>query len=94
MGGFISCSLEERNIANFIGNAVIKITVKKKNLGGFFDNGFACLEKIARYAEKEVLFNALNLFRIFRVQKRDWEVKVDFADDPFHWTQEVWVIEL
>ena len=50
-------------------NGVIEILVKKKNLGGFFDNGFANVEKISASvtAEKEVIFNALNLFRVIKV---------------------------
>ena len=50
MTGFVSTSKSEKiAMERFSENALIKIIVKKENLGGKIDNGFADVSKYAHY---------------------------------------------
>ena len=63
--GFISTTLDYDKVHNFIGNMLMEITVDKDDLGGELDNGFALISEESKYAsEKEVLFNAMNMFKV------------------------------
>ena len=95
MEGFLSTSLSERSISNFIENFVMEIKIVKKNLGGELDNGFVDVSSISEFpSEKEVLFNAINMFKVIAV---NWEMRkiiFDENNDKFNEDKEVWMIKL
>lgn len=62
--GFLSTTLSE-SLTAFIVNARMIIEVPVINLGGIHDNGFANIFSYSVHpSEKEVLVNALNVFKI------------------------------
>ena len=62
--GFLSTSLNEDVAYKFLSNTIIQIKVRKNNLKGTLDNGFAYLnEKVSVYfEEEEIIFNPINVF--------------------------------
>ena len=78
MEGFLSTSLLFHRIHNFIGNLLIEVTVYKDDLGGELDNGFALISEFSTYAdEKEVLFNAINMFKITEISWEKREIVIN-----------------
>ena len=91
MEGFMSTSLSYDKISNFIDNALIEITVFKDDLGGELDNGFAYLKEISEFShEDEVVFNAINMFRIIYVNQETRTITVN----NLSYDDEIWVVKL
>ena len=69
LGGFISTS-EIDNLNNFAGNAKLEIEVNLENhqFEGL-DFGFADIKKYSYFKEGEILFNALNTYKILSITK-------------------------
>jgi hypothetical protein len=66
--GFLSTSLKKGFIDAFVVNGRMIIEVKATNLLGMYDNGFAKKSSFSEHpTEKEVLVNALNVFKIISV---------------------------
>ena len=74
MEGFLSSSLSEkvalRFTKNYSYNSLIEIEVRKEDLGGNLDWGFADIQKFSSLNEKEVLFNPINMFRVQGVSEK------------------------
>ena len=66
MEGFTSASLAFEHALPFMKQTMFIIKVKKENLGGDIDYGFADINKYSVYAEREILFNPLNIFRVVK----------------------------
>jgi hypothetical protein len=65
MEGFLSTTLREEVSFLFASNALFIIDIPVSNLNGPQDHGFAHMSSYSLYpAEREVLFNAFNLFKI------------------------------
>ena len=65
MEGFISSSLSEGTALRFTSNVLLIICLPILNLRGMHDNGFASTSHCSAHpSEREVLFNAFNLFKI------------------------------
>lgn len=63
--GFLSTSLSESVVDAFVVNVKMVIEVKVANMQGMHDHGFANISGFSEYQrEKEVLVNALNVFKI------------------------------
>ena len=71
MEGFLSTTLREEVSFLFARNVIFIIEVPVSNLNGPQDHGFAHMRSYSLYpAEKEVLFNAFNLFKIVNLDIR------------------------
>jgi hypothetical protein len=65
MQGFLSTTLNEKIALGLKNNVFMTIHVPVHNLKGLHDNGFARITKFSDHpSEKEVLFNAFNMFQI------------------------------
>ena len=85
--GFVSTSLSENSIINFIVNSIMEITVRKQDLGGELDNGFVDLSGVSKFShEKEILFNAMNMFKIVGAELESRKIMGDDVD--------TWVLKL
>ena len=69
MEGFLSTSEREEFAETFVENALLKVRVPKAEGEEMMDYGFAKLTKdySTHYIEEEVLFNAMNFFKIVNV---------------------------
>ena len=77
--GFLSTSMLESVTQKFKKNLLMRIEVPEINLKGMLDNGFADISLASSFsAEKEVLFNACNIFKVlsFRKAKKDEQAHI------------------
>lgn len=66
----MSTSLDRSIAERFSVNVIMEIKVPVNNLKGIFDNGFANVTTFSfSKSEKEILFNAFNIFKIIAFKK-------------------------
>ena len=91
----MSTSLSYDKISNFIDNVLIEVTVFKDDLGGELDNGFALLTEISEFAkENEVLFNAMNMFKVTYINWETHKIIINKFDDRYNYDKELWMVKL
>ena len=72
--GFLSTSMLESVTEKFKKNLLMRIEVPAANLKGMLDNGFADISLTSSFsAEKEVLFNTFNIFKVLSFRKAKME---------------------
>ena len=81
MEGFISTSLSPnipfKHYIEESNSVLMEIKVKKEDLNEKLDKGFADVKDFSPYSEEEIIFNALNMFKIVSVLTEIREYEVD-----------------
>ena len=72
----------------------MEIKVIINDLGGELDNGFADLSEVSVYYEREVIFNAINMFKVIEVSWSTRRILFDHQDESRNDEINFWTVKL